>query len=270
MNMEKQKIALAQMANAGSVEANLQKSLALLREAAENGAALVLFPEVQLTEFFPQHPGRDVRRYEIPLDSDIVRAFREACRENHIMAVPNIYLRENGKAYDASLLIGADGAVLGVQKMVHVAQAPQFYEQDYYTPSDDGFHVFDTPLGRVGIVVCFDRHYPESIRTEALRGADLILIPTVNTKAEPGEMFEWEIRVQAFQNSVNIAMCNRVGTEGEMEFSGESLAVDANGAVLARADDTEQLLYVEVDMKQPGEVRSQRSYTQLRRTDMYK
>lgn len=98
MKYERRKIALAQMANAGSVEANLQKSLALLREAAENGA------------------------------------------------------------------------VLGVQKMVHVAQAPQFCEQDYYTPSDDGFHVFDTPLGRVGIVVCFDRHYPESIRTEALRG----------------------------------------------------------------------------------------------------
>lgn len=90
MKHERRKIALAQMENAGSVEKNLQKSLALLREAAENGA---------------------------------------------------------------------DGAVLGVLKMVHVAQAPQFCEQDYYTP-----------LGRVGIVVCFDRHYPESIRTEALRG----------------------------------------------------------------------------------------------------
>lgn len=101
MKHERRKIALAQMANAGSVEKNLQKSLALLREAAENGA---------------------------------------------------------------------DGAVLGVQKMVHVAQAPQFCEQDYCPPSDDGFHVFDTPLGRIGIVVCFDRHYPESIRTEALRG----------------------------------------------------------------------------------------------------
>ena len=85
----------------------------------------------------------------------------------------------------------------------------RFFEQDYYTPADDGFKVFETEFGKIGLVICFDRHYPESIRTEALMGADLILIPTVNTKAEPSEMFEWELRVQAFHNSVFIAMCNR-------------------------------------------------------------
>ena len=109
------------------------------------------------------------------------------------MAVPNIYLLENGKTYDASILIDKNGSILGVQKMVHIAQAEQFFEQDYYMPSDDGFHVFDTAFGKIGIVVCFDRHYPESIRTEALMGADLILIPTVNTKEEPSKMFAWEI-----------------------------------------------------------------------------
>jgi len=88
-------------------------------------------------------------------------------------------------------------------------------------------------------VVCFDRHYPESIRTEALRGAELIIIPTANTKSEPSELFQWEIRVQAFQNYVNIAMCNRVGTEDQMEFSGESVVVDYNGNVITCADDRE-------------------------------
>ena len=118
--------------------------------------------------------------------------------------------------------------------MVHIAQAEQFYEQDYYTPSDEGFKVFDTEFGKIGIVVCFDRHYPESIRTEVLRGADLILIPTVNTKAEPSLMFEWELRVQAFQNSVILAMCNRVGPEGNMCFSGESIVVDAREIFLQK------------------------------------
>lgn len=208
------RIALAQMKNQGSVEANLNQSIEWMREAAEHGADLILFPEVQLTEFFPQYQGQDVRRYRLGLESPEVQAFRKASREWNIWASPNVYLEENGKAYDASLLIGADGQIAGIQKMVHIAQACQFYEQDYYTPSDDGFRVFDTPWGRIGIVVCFDRHYPESIRTEALMGADLILIPTVNTKAEPAEMFEWELRVQAFHNSAAIAMCNRVGCEG--------------------------------------------------------
>ena len=163
-----------------------------------------------------------------------------------------------------------DGTIAGVQKMVHIAQAEQFYEQDYYTPSDDGFHVFDTEYGKIGIVVCFDRHYPESIRTESLMGAELILIPTVNTKTEPSEMFEWELRVQAFHNSTAVAMCNRVGKEGEMDFSGESMVVDANGDVIAKADDAEGILYAEVDLAKSSEIRSRRTYTGLRRTELYK
>ena len=142
------------------------------------------------------------------------------------MAVPNIYLSEDDRNYDASILIDTDGTVIGIQKMVHVVQAKQFYEQDYYTPSNDGFKVFETKYGKIGIVVCFDRHYPESIRTEVMEGAELILIPTVNTKSEPSEMFEWELRVQAFQNSAIIAMCNRVGEEGSMVFSGEKNCID--------------------------------------------
>lgn len=153
--------------------------------------------------------------------------------------------------------------------MVHVAQAEHFYEQDYYTPSDDGFHVFDTDIGRIGIVVCFDRHYPESIRTEALMGADLILVPTVNEKAEPLTMFEWEIRVQAFQNSVAIAMCNRVGTEDDMQFAGESLVADAYGNLICKAGDEEGVLYAEVDLKESSDLRNKKPYTQLRRTEYY-
>ena len=214
------RLAMIQMSNSGSVEKNMEKSLHAIAEAAEKGAELVLFPEVQLTEFFPQYLGRDVSSYSVSIEDEIVKKFCDACKKHQIMAVPNLYLREANGTYDASILIDRSGEVIGIQKMVHVAQVEQFYEQDYYTPSDDGFHVFNTEFGKIGIVVCFDRHYPESIRTESLQEADLILIPTVNTKAEPSEMFEWEVRVQAFQNSVAIAMCNRVGVEGEMDFAG--------------------------------------------------
>lgn len=263
------KIALIQMSNSHSIEDNLEKSIKAIRSASLKGADLVLFPEVQLTEFFPQYPGRDVSKYEVTIDSEIIHRFKEACQINQIMAVPNIYLKENDKTYDASILIDRQGNIIGIQKMVHVAQAKQFYEQDYYEPADDGFHVFDTEFGKIGIVVCFDRHYPESIRTESLMGAGLILIPTVNTKAEPSLMFEWELRVQAFHNSVAICMCNRVGVEDEMEFSGESIAVDANGDVLVKADDKEQIVYVDVDLKQSADIRNSRPYTNLRRTEFY-
>ena len=153
--------------------------------------------------------------------------------------------------------------------MVHVAQCENFYEQDYYTPSEEGFQVFDTPLGRIGIVVCFDRHYPESVRTQVLRGAELIIIPTANTKAEPSEMFQWEIRVQSFQNSVNIAMCNRVGTEEQMDFSGESVIVDYNGNIVACAGAEEQLLITDINLSGSTKVRGQKPYTRYRRPLLY-
>ena len=97
----------------------------------------------------------------------------------------------------------------------------------------------------------------------------MILIPTVNTKTEPSKMFEWELRVQAFQNSVILAMCNRVGIEGNMHFSGESIVIDTNGDVLVKADDTEQIVYVDIDMKEVQKIRNAKSYTQLRRTEFY-
>ena len=137
------KIALCQMENKGSVQENLEGSLRAVREAASQHADLILFPEVQLTEFFPQYPGKDVSRYRVRIDSEIVKAFCEVAREHQIMVVPNLYLEEHGKAYDASLLIRKDGTIAGVQKMVHVAQADKFFEQDYYTPADDGFKVFE-------------------------------------------------------------------------------------------------------------------------------
>ena len=108
------------------------------------------------------------------------------------------------------------------------------------------------------------------IHKAAAQGADLILVPTVNVKSEPLEMFEWEMRVQAFQNSVAIAMCNRVGHEGEMDFAGESLVTDASGNLLAKADDKEQILYTDVDLSQSAITRASRPYTNLRRPQWYR
>lgn len=263
------RIAICQMSNANSIENNLEKSLNYIIEASNNKADLILFPEVQLTEFFPQYEKRNVDSYKISIDSDIVKSFSICAKENNIIVVPNVYLLENRNAYDASILINNDGSVIGVQKMVHVAQAEKFYEQDYYTPSDEGFKVFDTEFGNIGIVVCFDRHYPESIRTESLMGADLILIPTVNTKSEPNKMFEIELQAQAFQNSVSIVMCNRVGVEDEMEFSGESIAIDANGETILKADDQEQLIYIDLDLKETKIIRDSKNYTQFRKKEFY-
>ena len=263
------KIALAQMKMSECILENYDKSVELIQAAAKESAKLICFPEIQLSPFFPQYAGRDASRWVVPMDSPYIRGVCGACKAARIYAAPNFYVEESGRRYDMSLLIDDKGTILGRQEMVHIAQAACFFEQDYYTPSEEGFQVFDTPLGKIGIVVCFDRHYPESVRTEALQGAELILIPTANTKAEPSELFRWEVKIQAFQNSVNIAMCNRTGLEGGMDFSGESIVTDYNGNTLALADDREQLLFTEVDLPAARQTREQKPYTSLRRPELY-
>lgn len=261
------KLALAQMAMSASVKDNLEKSLRFCDRAAGND--LLFFPEIQLSPFFPQYEKQNVDQYCLTKDSDEIAVLKKKAAEHHYYLSPNLYLEQEVGRYDTSLWINPQGNLLDTAEMVHIAQAKQFYEQDYYVPSRTGFKVFDTPFGKIGIVICYDRHLPESIRTCALKGAQLILVPTANTKAEPMEMFEWEIRVQAMQNQVFVAMCNRVGLEDKMDFAGESLVVHPSGEVLLKADHRERLLSCEIDLQEAVELRKKVPYIKTRRPEWY-
>lgn len=264
------RIAMAQMQMCSCMEKNLKKTITFMEQAQIKGADLIFFPEIQLSPFFPQFEKEDASRWLFEEDHPAIREICSACRRLRIYASPNIYLKQGENRFDASFLIAPDGSIAGISKMVHIAQAKQFYEQDYYTPSDTGFHVYDTALGKIGIVICFDRHLPESIRTCAKQGADLILIPTANTASEPMELFEWEIRVQAMQNRVFAAMCNRVGQEAEMLFAGESLIAGPDGGLIVKADRTEQLVIADVDFRQREQARNGCDYLKLLRPEYYK
>ena len=263
------KIALVQMQMVDDTERNYAASLDAIRAAAGQGADIVCFPELQFCRFFPQFPGQDATSFAQTLDDPKIKEIQRLCRELCIIAVPNFYLREGDCYFDASLVIDTTGVVLGVSKMVHIAQAPCFYEQDYYTPSDSGFKVYDTSKGKIGIVVCFDRHYPESIRKCATLGAELVIVPTANTRAEPMELFAWEMRVAAYQNNVFIAMCNRSGREDAMDFAGESIVCDPNGGIVYKAGYEETLGMAEIDLVQVKTVRKQRPYLSLLRPEYY-
>jgi len=262
------KLAMAQMSMSEDMECNFKKTISFMEKAGE--ADLIFFPEVQLSPFFPQYENRNADKYVIYPEDDKIKVICEKCKEHKLFASPNFYMQLGKEKFDSSLWIDSSGRFLGIAKMVHILQAKQFYEKDYYTPSDDGFKVFNTPFGKVGIVVCYDRHLPESIRTCAVMGAELIIIPTANTKDEPLEMFEWELRIQAMQSNVFIAMCNRVGIEDKMDFCGESIIVDPNGEIVLKADDKEQLITVDIDLYSADEARKKRPYITTRRPEFYK
>ena len=257
------KLAMAQMRMGTSVEENLEKTLRLIEQAEKGGADLIFFPEVQLSPFFPQYEKADAERWAMTADGTEITAIRDACRKFRIHASPNVYLKQGENRYDASLMIGSDGEILGISKMVHIAQAKFFYEQDYYTPSDDGFKVYDTPFGKIGVVICFDRHLPDGIRSCAKQGAELVIIPTANILGEPLELFECEVRVQAFQNTVFTAMCNRVGPEGELAFAGQSLLAAPGGGLRFKAGGEDELYLLDVPLEEARQTRISRPWLTL-------
>lgn len=258
---------MAQISMTENITDNIKKSAAFCDRA--DSCDLLFFPEIQFSPFFPQYEGGNAERYLMDETDEAVEIMKRKAAEHRLYISPNLYMKQNGKSYDTSLWITPEGIIEDRAKMVHVAQAEYFYEKDYYTPSDDGFKVFDTPFGRIGIVICFDRHLPESVRTCALRGAQLVIIPTANFKDEPMEVFEWEIRVQAMQNQVFIAMCNRVGLEDRMDFAGESLVAGPDGRLIVKADDSEQLVTAELDLSEAVSRRKKFSYMDYRRKEMY-
>ncbi len=261
------KLAMAQISMRNNMNENYKKTLSFIEQA--QGSDLLFFPELQLTPFFPQLSGLNATN-AISRQSDArLRGICYQAHKYHMYISPNVYLEQYGRLYDASLWYDKYGEEHEPAKMVHVMDQENFHEAEYYTPGDSGFIVHNTPQGNVGIVICFDRHFPESIRSCALQGADLIIIPTANHIGEDLEMYEWELRVQAMQNEVFIAMCNRVGKEGNLTFAGESIVIGPDGKVIYKADDKEQLVRVDIDLMKAREEREKRPYFSVRQPSAY-
>ena len=257
------KLAMAQMQMTSNIEENLQAAIHKMEAAKQCGADFIFFPEVQLSPFFAQKEKQDASLWVVRPYGPEITLLCETCRRLGLWASPNVYLELNGQNYDASLMIDSKGQIVGISKMVHIFQAENFYEQDYYTPSPDGFHVYDTPFGKIGIVICFDRHIPSSIRTCAKQGAELIIIPTANLTTEPMELFAWEIRVQAFQSQSYIAMCNRVGKENDLYFAGESLVAAPEGDLLYKTEKEDILCLVDVPLNRVASCRAAKNWLQF-------
>jgi N-carbamoylputrescine amidase len=231
------RIALVQHQAGPHLAGNVARGLEAVRKAAGLGAALVAFPELAFTPFFPCSrcggpPPLDLAE---PVPGPTTDAFAELAVELGIVLVLNVYEREGDRAFDSSPVIDADGTLLGTTRMLHVAQMPHFFEQDYYTPGDHGMPVYQTAVGRVGVAICYDRHYPEVMRSLGLQRADVVVVPQAGMVGEwPDGLYEAELRVAAFQNGYFTALVNRVGEEPSMTFAGESFVCDPAGRVVAR------------------------------------
>ena len=266
------KIALIQQQPTAALAKNVQRGLAALEEAAAAGADLVVYPELAFTPFYPQHravPGAlDLAE---PVPGPTTDVFCEAARRLGVVVVLNLYERDGVRAFDTSPVIDADGTLLGRTRMMHITDYEGFYEQGYYAPGDTGAPVYDTAAGRLGVAICYDRHYPEYLRALALAGADLVVVPQAGALGEwPEGLFEAELRVASFQNGFFMALANRVGQEEVLEFAGGSFVTDPFGHIVAQAaEQQEAILYADLDLAQCAASPARRLFMQHRRPDQY-
>lgn len=266
------KIALVQQHASADCGDNLRRGLEAFESAARRGAELVCFAELAFEPFHPQLPaGRDPSALAQPVPGPVTEVFAARAAELGVVVVLNLYERDGGRCYDCSPVIDADGTILGRTRMVHITDYPCFHEQGYYAPGDTGAPVYETAVGRIGVAICYDRHFPEYMRALALAGAELVVVPQAGAVDEwPAGLYEAELQVAAFQNGYFTALCNRVGAEEALEFAGESFVCAPDGRVAARAPRGEDhVLLVDIDLAEVAASHARRLFLRDRRPELY-
>jgi N-carbamoylputrescine amidase len=266
------KIALVQQKASEDRQANVIRGLKMVERAAERGAQVICFAELAFDPFYPQEkasPGK--LKLAEPIPGKTTDLFSTLAGELGVVLVLNFFERDADLTYDTSPVIDTDGTLLGKTRMVHITDYSCFHEQGYYTPGDLGAPVYDTAFGRIGVAICYDRHYPEYMRALALGGAQVVFVPQAGTIGEwPDGLYEAEMQVAAFQNGYYTALCNRVGKEKKMIFAGESFVCDPTGKVVVRGGSgTEEILVCDLDLDLVKNSPARRLFLRDRRPELY-
>jgi beta-ureidopropionase len=267
------KLALIQQHATSDKADNLRRGLAALEEAARSGAQLAVFAELAFEPFYPQRVASgDVGALAELVPGPTTDAIADAARRLGMVIVFNLFERDGDKTYDCSPVFDADGTLLGRTRMIHITDFACFHERGYYTPGDTGAPVYDTNAGRIGVAICYDRHFPEYMRALALGGADLVVVPQAGAVDEwPEGLFEGEMRTSALQNGYFIALCNRVGKEERVTFAGESFVTGPDGVVRARAARLrDEVLIVDIDLEENESSIGRRQFLRERRPEVYR
>jgi len=270
-------IGLIQMSVGGDSGENLKKAITKVEEAAAKGAKIICLPELFRSPYFPRHIGLDVTEYAETVPGESTNTFAAIARNLKIVIIVPVFMKGNdGRYYNAAVVIDADGTVSPPYCKVHIPQDPGFFEKEYFYPGSV-YYTFPTRFGKIAVLICYDQWFPEAARAVALEGAQLIFYPTAighpssEVPPEGGWREPWEIiqRSHAIANSIHVAAVNRVGKEGGIRFFGGSFMCDAFGAILAHAGEGEETLVVSIDLSMNAAVSDSWGFFRNRRPDTY-
>ena len=264
--MRKVKVAALQFSCSKDVQENINKAEKMVREAADNGANIILLPELFERQYFCQEKRYDYYDYALPLEKNpAVNRFKEVAKELRVVIPVSSYERDIDRLFNTVAMIDADGSVLGIYRKTHIPDDHFYQEKFYFTPGDTGFKVFDTRFGCIGVGICWDQWFPETARCMAVQGAEMLLYPTA-IGSEPildvDSSGHWRRVMQghAAANLMPVVAANRIGVEtvepckenagqsSSLDFYGCSFIADATGDIIASAKQEETILYGEFDL----------------------
>ena len=277
--MRKVKVAAVQMSCVWNIEENLLKAEDMIREAAKQGANIILLQELVETPYFCQR--QDFSYFELAktLEEDpAVQHFKDIARELNVVLPISFYEKAGNTAFNSVAVIDADGSVLGIYRKTHIPDGLPYAEKFYFTPGDTGFKVWKTKFGIIGVGICWDQWFPECARAMALLGAELLFYPTAignEPILQHDSMPHWRHCMQghAAANIMPVIASNRVGTEKdgtEMTFYGSSFIADEHGELTAEMDrESEGVITAEFDLDEIAKRRREWGVFRDRRPEMY-
>lgn len=286
MSSKTLRVGLIQQPCTADRELNLKMSEEGIRAAAAGGAKLVLLQELHTSLYFCQHEATELCDLAEPIPGPSTQFLGALAKELGIVLVGSLFERRApGLYHNTAVVLETDGSLAGIYRKMHIPDDPGYYEKFYFTPGDLGFTPIATSVGKLGLLVCWDQWYPEAARLMALAGADLLLYPTAigwnpedphEEQQRQREAWVTIQRAHAVANGLPVLVANRVGFEpdpsGQLsgsQFWGHSFVAGPQGEFLAKADESADVLVVDVDLARSENVRRWWPFLRDRRIDAY-
>ncbi len=257
-------------------QAMIEKHLGFIRVAADAGAQIVCLQEIFYGPYFCAEQTTKWYDFTEPVpEGPTIRLMQDEARRHHLALIVPIYEREQeGVYYNTAAVIHNDGTYLGKYRKTHIPHvAPGFWEKFYFRPGNLGFPVFDLGFAKIGVYICYDRHFPEGARALGLNGAEIVLNPSATVAGLSEYLWKLEQPAHAVANGYFVGAINRVGTEAPWnigEFYGSSYFCDPRGRIFSQASrDHDEVLTADLDLDMIGEVRKTWQFFRDRRPELY-
>ena len=266
--------ALVQTAWTGDKESMIKLHEEYVSQAASQGAQVMCFQELFYGPYFCQVQDAAYYDYAESIPGETVERFQELARRHQMVLVQPMYEKEHdGVLYNTAAVIDSDGQILGKYRKTHIPQVKGFWEKFYFRPGNLGYPVFDTAVGRIGVYICYDRHFPEGWRVLGLKGAKVVFNPSATTRGHSSYLWQLEQPAAAVANEYFVGAINRVGREDleDTDYYGTSYFASPRGQVIdgTASDTSDEVLVRSLDMGMIEEVRRQWAFYRDRRPEVY-